>query len=587
LATDETRDLEKQELLKGTPHYISPEQIKGENVDERSDLYSLGATLYHCLAGKPPFQGATTREILKKHVTEEVVPVATVAGKESTLDGLIEELLSKSPSDRPANAESVIGILNDLEISDTTGRKGARAVNKSRRVQRNVQAPAGVARQIGGAGKADLRSRKTLLTKIGAGVGVLLSVFMVASAASQTSKGKPDFDTIKSDRLSELTTIKIERRMKRDKEDFDRREKGAQELLTSVRAMDQELQIRALKPAIKNYGDTEAAKAMVEELDLLESALVSSRQADGRAVMEEAMGIADSGRLWAAIELLDDRPKSARQDMDMNTEIERMLSVWSDEIDSLFEADSQKAEFHRNRREFDQAIALIEKIRGYADPDLVAEAEKLESRILKEKTEFVRVESEKRKSEELASYNKIWSEYKPLAQKRDIKGMISAAVQLDIQMVLDATKSRISNDLEAFQILDGFFKMSLEALLEKGEDGKEVTLVRIPLAGSTRERKDRGVVDRIDRDNIWLRLSDQNAVMPFKITEVTDRFIFQQVADKYGKSSAEYRIPMGLLAIYRGYPDVAAEHFAVREAKGARPETWLNLLKWYQENIGS
>jgi len=76
-------------------------------------------------------------------------------------------------------------------------------------------------------------------------------------------------------------------------------------------------------------------------------------------------------------------------------------------------------------------------------------------------------------------------------------------------------------------------------------------------------------------------------VMPFKITEVTDRFIFQQVADKYGKSSAEYRIPMGLLALYRGVPDVANEHFAVRQAKGAMPDSWLNLLKWYEENIGS
>ena len=154
-------------------------------------------------------------------------------------------------------------------------------------------------------------------------------------------------------------------------------------------------------------------------------------------------------------------------------------------------------------------------------------------------------------------------------------------------MILEETKSRINTDLEAFQILDGFFKMSLEVLQEKGDDGKEVTLVRVPLAGSTRERKDKGVVDRIDRENIWLRLSDQNAVMPFKITEVTDRFIFQQVADKYGKSSAEYRIPMGLLAPYRGAADVASEHFAVRQEKGAMPDTWLNLLKWYQSNVGS
>ncbi|OUU23135.1 MAG: hypothetical protein CBC13_05945 [Planctomycetia bacterium TMED53] len=588
LATEETGKLEKQELLKGTPHYISPEQVKGENVDERSDLYSLGATLYHCLTGKPPFQAESTREILKKHVTEEVLPIATVSGKETNLDATVESLLSKSPDERPANAEALIEILNKLESGGSGGGNKSRGAKPTRRVQRDVHVPAGGPRQVGGASKADVRgSRKTMLTKIGTGIGLVLSVFMVLSASSQASKGQPDFEAIKSNREVELSKIKIDRRMEKDKEDFDRREKRGVELLTSVRALDQDLQLRSLKPAIKNYGDTQAAKSMVEELDMLESALVSARQADGRSFMDQAKQLAQSGNLWQAIEYLDDRPKSARQDEELNVEIERLLSVWSDEIDSLYEADSQKAEFHRNRREFDQALALVEKIRGYADPDLVAEAEKLEEQVLKEKSDFVRVENEKRQSEEISAYKKLWSEYKPLAQGRNIKGMISTAVQLDGQMVLDGTKARINNDLEAFQLLDSFFKLSLDALRETGEDNKEITLVRVPLAGSTRERKDRGIVDRIDNENIWIKLSDQNAVMPFKIEEVTDRFIFQQVADKYGKSSAEYRIPMGLLALYRGFPDVAAEHFAVREAKGARPDTWLDLLNWYQENIGN
>ena len=159
--------------------------------------------------------------------------------------------------------------------------------------------------------------------------------------------------------------------------------------------------------------------------------------------------------------------------------------------------------------------------------------------------------------------------------------------QYDVVASAFAGRPGIEQVNDQRQILDKFFKMSLEALQEKGDDGKEVTIVRVPLAGSTRERKDRGIVDRIDRENIWIRLSDQNAVMPFKISEVTDRFIFGQVSDKFGKGSAEYRIPMGLLALYRGVPDVATEHFNVRQSKGAMPESWLNLLKWYQENIGN
>ena len=53
----------------GTPHYISPEQAQGEkNVDGRTDIYSLGATLYHLVTGQVPFDGATALEILSKHV---------------------------------------------------------------------------------------------------------------------------------------------------------------------------------------------------------------------------------------------------------------------------------------------------------------------------------------------------------------------------------------------------------------------------------------------------------------------------------------------------------------------------------------
>ena len=103
--------------------------------------------------------------------------------------------------------------------------------------------------------------------------------------------------------------------------------------------------------------------------------------------------------------------------------------------------------------------------------------------------------------------------------------MISLAVGLDSELAIEEFKSRINTDLEAFQILDGFIKNSLQAMVEKGEDKKEIELVRVPLKGSTRDRKDRGVVERVDTENVWLRLSDQNAVMPFRINELKDAFI--------------------------------------------------------------
>lgn len=60
-------------ILLGTPHYIAPEQVEGsEEIDGRSDIYSLGVSLFHMLTGRPPFIGGNIYEVLNDHVTERV-----------------------------------------------------------------------------------------------------------------------------------------------------------------------------------------------------------------------------------------------------------------------------------------------------------------------------------------------------------------------------------------------------------------------------------------------------------------------------------------------------------------------------------
>ncbi len=65
------------EAFVGTPAYASPEQIRGRDVDFRSDIYSVGATLYSLLTGKPPFEGGTAGELLARILSEEPVPIAS------------------------------------------------------------------------------------------------------------------------------------------------------------------------------------------------------------------------------------------------------------------------------------------------------------------------------------------------------------------------------------------------------------------------------------------------------------------------------------------------------------------------------
>ncbi len=72
----------------GSVHYISPEQAKGEYVDQKSDLYSLGIVLYEMLTGELPFEGDTTVTVALKHINEEV-------RKPSDVDPMLPESLSK------------------------------------------------------------------------------------------------------------------------------------------------------------------------------------------------------------------------------------------------------------------------------------------------------------------------------------------------------------------------------------------------------------------------------------------------------------------------------------------------------------
>lgn len=95
--------------LAGTPQYMSPEQIRGEEPDARADIYAVGAVLHELLTGRPPFEGKTPFAILVKQLNDPVPPLpAALRGKvPDTLWAVTRRLLSKSAKDRPGSAAEV------------------------------------------------------------------------------------------------------------------------------------------------------------------------------------------------------------------------------------------------------------------------------------------------------------------------------------------------------------------------------------------------------------------------------------------------------------------------------------------------
>jgi len=99
----------------GTPHFMSPEQARGERLDGRSDLYSLGATAYRLLSGRTPFEGDSSRDILRAHLRDEPTPLRDIApGVEAGLAALVERLMQKDPADRFSSASEVVRELDRL-----------------------------------------------------------------------------------------------------------------------------------------------------------------------------------------------------------------------------------------------------------------------------------------------------------------------------------------------------------------------------------------------------------------------------------------------------------------------------------------
>lgn len=112
-------DLTREGLLVGTPAYMAPEQARGQEVDARSDLFSLGCLLYHILSGRKPFEGGTTMAILRALELEEPPPLHEVAPVPLELSRLVHQLLAKNPAQRPASAHQVADALSAGNASES------------------------------------------------------------------------------------------------------------------------------------------------------------------------------------------------------------------------------------------------------------------------------------------------------------------------------------------------------------------------------------------------------------------------------------------------------------------------------------
>jgi serine/threonine protein kinase len=99
--------------VRGSPYYISPEQAEGAEVDQRSDLYSLGVIFYEMLTGLRPFRGSSVVAIIQAHRND---PIPVLPEPLSRFQRLLDGLLAKNPAERFPSAAAALGELARMKV---------------------------------------------------------------------------------------------------------------------------------------------------------------------------------------------------------------------------------------------------------------------------------------------------------------------------------------------------------------------------------------------------------------------------------------------------------------------------------------
>jgi serine/threonine protein kinase len=120
-------------MVMGTPHYMSPEQVKGQKADARSDIFALGCLFYELLAGRKPFDAESMHGVLYKIMQEEPTPLREAApGTPEALAHIVEKALAKNPDERFPSASDLLVALRQARSAPPAGRGPERSADHER-----------------------------------------------------------------------------------------------------------------------------------------------------------------------------------------------------------------------------------------------------------------------------------------------------------------------------------------------------------------------------------------------------------------------------------------------------------------------
>jgi len=350
-----------KKLALGTPHYMSPEQAKREKVDARTDIYSLGATFFHLITGRPPFAGDSALAIIAKHISQ---PLPSPKKFDITIPEpvckIIQRMMAKNVAERYANMDAVIAALETLKDTGTA-KPGEAVVERKRAITAMQTQTKGKSarrmRRMRSRSKSNSLSSGLIVLALFVIIGLLIahSLYSQKPASSDSSTLPFNKRAPKLTKFDPITTPKT--RVP------DAKIKMFEEIDRKAKALEAEGQYREAMESYQDFNPKTAPPALLSRLLKAQSEITAHADEAMAPLIKQARRYHVNGASTAALDLL----RRIRTNDISKTRIEEARSIETSILSSLAANERQKLlemAAKLDTRAFEESAQMLEKYLG-------------------------------------------------------------------------------------------------------------------------------------------------------------------------------------------------------------------------------